>query len=130
MTDSPSRIYHITSRSAWDAAQQRGAYEAESLHTQGFIHISRINQVLRVANAIYTGQTDLVLLEIDPTQLTEELRYEPPDSLISAEHQADETFPHLYGMLNLDAVTQVHEFPPNEDGTFQLPDSIITTDNE
>jgi uncharacterized protein (DUF952 family) len=124
MTDSVRRIYHITSKSAWDAAQKHGFYEAESLHTQGFIHLSKIDQVLRVANAIYAGQADLVLLEVDPSGLKAELRYEPPDVTVPAAHQAEELFPHLYGKLDLDAVTQVYDFPPDADGIFQLPPAI------
>jgi uncharacterized protein (DUF952 family) len=130
MTDPIRRIYHITSKSAWDAAQSRGFYEVESLHTQGFIHLSKVDQVLRVANAIYTGQNDLILLEVDSSRLTAELRYEPPDTMISAEHQDEETFPHLYGTLNVDAVTQIHDFLPNTDSTFQLPGGIMTTDDD
>lgn len=118
------RIYHITTRRAWDAAQQHGKYEAPSLHSQGFIHLSKADQVLRVANAIYADQSDLVLLEVDPVRLKSELRYEPPDMTLPAEHQDDELFPHLYGALNLDAVAQVCDFPSRADGTFELPAGI------
>jgi uncharacterized protein (DUF952 family) len=124
MTDAVRRIYHITSRPAWDTAQQTGHYEAESLHTQGFIHLSKINQILSVANAIYTSQQDLIILEVDPSRVTSDLRYEAPDMAVPAAHKTGDTFPHIYGTLNLDAVTHVHDFPPQSDGTFQLPDSI------
>lgn len=102
-------IFHITSRSAWEAAQRAGDYRAPSLETQGFIHFSDAEQVIRVANALYAGQTDLVLLVVDPAQLSAELRYEPPVEVTGA----TELFPHLYGGLNLNAVTQVVAFPPD-----------------
>lgn len=124
MTTSPDRIYHITTHADWDAAQPQGRYEAPSLQTQGFIHFSTVDQVLRVANAIYTGQTGLILLEVDTARLESELKYEPPDMAVPAEHQTDELFPHLYGPLNVDAVVRVHDFPTGEDGHFTLPDGV------
>jgi uncharacterized protein (DUF952 family) len=95
-------ILHITSRTAWEAAQQAGAYTAPSLETEGFIHFSTPEQVAWVAQRFYAGQTDLVLLEVDPALLAAELRYE--------ESVPGQWFPHLYGALNLDAVRAVRPF--------------------
>jgi uncharacterized protein (DUF952 family) len=106
-------IYHITSRTSWSAAQKADAYTADSLASQGFIHCSNADQVLRVANAIFRHQTDLVLLEIDLTRLKSEVRWEPGTDA------TDEMFPHLYGPLNLDAVVRVLDFPPDADGQFR-----------
>jgi len=111
-------IYHITERKTWQAAQASGDYRAKSLKTQGFIHLSQVEQVARVANVIYAGQTGLVLLYIDPTKLTATLREEPPDPAVPAHHYTGELFPHLYGALNLEAVVDVQDFIPNEDGEF------------
>ena len=108
------RIYHITSRIAWDDAQQQGRYTTPSLANDGFIHCSRADQVLSVANAFYAGQAGLVILEIDTALLA-------PETLSDAN-----LFPHLYGPLNPDAVTAVHDLPPNSDGAFSLPKSLIT----
>jgi uncharacterized protein (DUF952 family) len=106
-------IYHITSRTSWSAAQEQGFYTADSLASQGFIHCSKAEQVLRVANAIYRGQTGLVLLEIDLTALRPEVRWEPGTD------RPDELFPHVYGALDLEAVRRVLDFPPDEDGLFR-----------
>lgn len=105
-------ILHITHRSAWEAAQRDGHYRAPSLDTQGFIHLSSAAQVIRVANAFYRGETDLVLLVVDTVELTAELRYEPP----AEAPESAELFPHLYGALNLNAVMRVVPFPPDADG--------------
>jgi uncharacterized protein (DUF952 family) len=117
-------IYHITTNFAWQAAQAAGEYRAPSLESQGFIHCSKWEQVKGVADTVFRGQTGLVLLCIDPARLTAELREEAPDPIVPAEHQPGERFPHLYGALNLDAVTRVIDFPPQGDGTFMLPDTI------
>ncbi len=106
-------IYHITSSAAWTAARTTGSYVADTLATEGFIHFSTRDQVLRVANSRFAGQTGLVLLAVDPARLSAELRYE--------ESHPGEHFPHLYGPLNLDAVVAVYPFAPQPDGRFQLP---------
>ena len=111
-------ILHITSKSAWSAAQQAGAYTADSLASEGFIHCSKIDQVLRVANAFFPAQSGLVLLVIDPARLSSELRWE------AGTDKADELFPHVYGPVNLEAVISVLDFEPGEDGRFALPPSL------
>lgn len=109
-------ILHITSRAGWVASQPSGSYTPESFEREGFIHCSKQGQVLRVANKFYGGQHGLVLLVIDPARLGPELRWEPGTDA------SDELFPHLYGPLNLEAVTQVLEFEPDAQGHFtRLP---------
>ncbi|HRK90323.1 MAG TPA: DUF952 domain-containing protein [Anaerolineales bacterium] len=109
-------ILHITSKQEWLEAQARGEYVAPSLASEGFLHFSTDQQVLKVANAFYHGRTDLVVLVVDETRLKPEVRWEapagPPVETIS---EAD-LFPHVYGPLNLDAVESVLEFPPAADG--------------
>jgi len=113
-------ILHVTSRAAWLAAQATGQYSADTLTGQGFIHCSRIGQVLRVVNIFYAGQPGLVLLVIDPQRLTSELRWDPGADL------ATELFPHVYGPINLDAVLHAIDFEPGPDGKFHLPASLET----
>ncbi len=115
-------IYHITTRAAWQATTE--AYRADTLDTQGFIHASKREQIAKVANAVYAGQEDLVLLCIDPKRLTSPLKVEPPDPTIPAQHDNQETFPHIYGAINTDAVLKVVAFTPDKDGTFTLPKAI------
>lgn len=117
-----SHIYHITSRAAWQQALQTGEYRPESLAREGFIHFSTREQLLTVANAFYRGQSDLVVLAVETERLHAELRYEPPVHP-KADGEADglpsaALFPHLYGALNTDAVVQVIELIPNEQGGF------------
>lgn len=107
-------ILHITTIDDWETAVAAGEYRADSLTSEGFIHCSTPEQVLMPANAMFAGQTDLILLLIDPARLTAELVYE---DCYESGHQ----FPHIYGPLNLDAVTGFVHFPPNPDGTFALP---------
>jgi uncharacterized protein (DUF952 family) len=115
-------IFHATTRTAWSDAQKKGLYAADLLPGDGFIHCSKADQVLRVADSFFTGQHGLVLLVIDPALLSSELRWEPGVDL------ATELFPHICGPINLDAVVDVLEFEPGPDGKFHLPKSLESAD--
>ena len=91
-------IYHVVSRVAWELAVSKDFYEADSLAAEGFIHLSTKEQVNGVLQRYYKGNTDLLLLHIDETKLIAELKYELAPSV-------NEMFPHLFGRLNIDAVT-------------------------
>jgi uncharacterized protein (DUF952 family) len=103
-------IVHICRREEWEPAIAAGCYRAASLDSQGFIHASRPEQAITTANRFFAGAADLLLLWIDPQRLMAPLVFEPAD---------DESFPHIYGALNLDAVVQVCEFQPEADGVFR-----------
>lgn len=108
-------ILHLTTAEAWSAAQQAGEYRAPSLETEGFIHCSLPEQIAGVANAWFAGQGGLVLLALDSTRLRPEVRMEPGTD------RPEELFPHVYGPINLEAVIQVIEYVPGEDGRFGTP---------
>jgi uncharacterized protein (DUF952 family) len=108
-----SKIYHITTAAAWADARAAGAYSADSLATEGFIHFSTGEQLLWVAERFYRGHAGLLLLTVDTEQLTAELRFE--------EAEPGRLFPHLYGPLNLDAVVATQPFAASPDGSFTLP---------
>jgi uncharacterized protein (DUF952 family) len=115
------KIIHLTSRQAWESAQQDGDYRAASLDAEGFIHCSTTDQIVRVANAFYAGQHGLVLLLVEPDALTAELKWEPPAGPPPDNSAVSEFFPHIYGPLNLEAVVEVLPFEPDDSGRFSLP---------
>lgn len=107
-------FYHMCALSEWVAAQRQGEYRAVSLTTEGFIHASTQEQIVATANRYYRGRQDLVLLGIDRQKLTAEVRWE------AATHGG--LYPHIYGLIPLDAVAQVIPFPCNNEGHFTLPE--------
>ena len=115
-------ICHITTRVAWDAAQESGEFRSPEFDEHGFIHCSTPEQVLLVANAFFRGRTGLVLLMINPARLKSPVHWEPADS---AERLPGFTqnavFPHVYGPINLDAVARTVSLDPTETGSFILP---------
>lgn len=110
-------IFHIVPRSDWLQAQQVGLYAPASLRTQGFIHFSTREQVTRVADFLYAGQFDLLLLEVDADEVATALKHENLDG-------NEELFPHLYSGLDPMLVKRTYPFPPSADGTFILPDEL------
>lgn len=108
-------IYHIATAADWDEARRVGEYttstRGRSLAEQGFIHASTERQVDPVANMIYTGLTDLLVLVIDPRRVTSEIKYESVQGW-------DEPFPHIYGPLNPDAVIEARPLDVSAAGRF------------
>ena len=102
-------IVHICEREAWEAAQESREYRPASLEAPGFIHCSRPEQVLDVANRFYRDAPELLLLWIDPQKVKAEIRWEAADG---------DTFPHIYGPLDIEAVTVVTALIPDEDGAY------------
>lgn len=69
-----------------------------------------MDQVLKVVNAFYRGVPDLVVLWIDPFKVKSEIRWETV---------GEEAFPHIYGLLDIDAVVKVTELIPDDDNYFR-----------
>lgn len=108
-------ILRITTRGQRQQALETGVYTNDSLKTEGFIHCSLPEQVGLVANSRYRGESGLVLLYIDSDRVKPEIRYEGEN----------ERYPHIYGPLNTDAVTDILDFPPENDGRFALPPAFM-----
>ena len=101
-------LLHIAPAVDWERARESGVYAAPSLADEGFIHLSRPEQVQIPANAFYSETAGLLLLWIDPARLRAELREE-------------HGFPHLYGPLDVDAVVAETPLAPWRAGEFELP---------
>lgn len=115
-------IFHITSCEAWADAQQRGDYRTESLETEGFIHCSTDSQVLSVAENFYKGQSGLILLGIEPSLLSSNLRWEPPSGGSPPPGVPEgDAFPHIHGPINLDAVVKILDLEKDSNNKFILP---------
>ncbi|MDH3706954.1 MAG: DUF952 domain-containing protein [Acidimicrobiia bacterium] len=113
-------LLHICGTNEWAAAGP-DTYAPDAFVDDGFIHLSRPDQVERPANRFYTGRSDLVLLVIDARRLpAEALRWEP--SAVPGER--GELFPHLHAPLPRAAVVDVVDFAPGDDGRFDLPPDL------
>lgn len=104
-------IYHLTTVEEWEDAQDRGSYEPPSFQREGFIHCCTKEQIKGVMQRHFKQHENLVQLLIDPARLTERLQYDKDE-------EQQQEFPHIYGPLNIEAVTQIVFLDP------------ITSDNE
>ncbi len=110
-------ILHITGADRWTQAKNLGSYRSNTLTTEGFIHCSTYAQVIGSANRFFKGLHDLVILVIDIDRVTSEIRYEGTDP--------NNLFPHIYGELNIAAVTRVIDLEATADGLFIMPMELI-----
>lgn len=110
-----SIIFHITTKSAFTEAQKSGEYSHESLAREKFIHCSQHYQVCEVADFIFKGQKNLILLAIDESLVQPEIKYEGPSW---------NTFPHIYGAINLNSVVTQFDFVETDRG-FKLPNAAL-----
>ena len=109
------RIYKICPASAWREAERQGVYRGSADDARdGFIHFSTALQVAETAKKHFFGQTGLFLIEVDADVLGEALRWE--------RSRNDELFPHLYGELDLGAVTGIFDMPARTDATHDIPE--------
>jgi uncharacterized protein (DUF952 family) len=112
-------IYHLALASDWQAALEAGEYRVSTLgrtlEQEGFLHASTSSQVRGVADAVYAGvQEPLMLLTIDERRLTVPLQWD-------AVPGAAEPFPHLYGPLDVSAVVLATPLLRDEQGRLEIP---------
>lgn len=114
--DVPAVVYHLALRDEWADAKATadGRYRrstlGQSLDDVGFIHCSKPHQAPVIADLVYAGRDDVVLLTVDTSKVPSEIRVEASD-------RPGETFPHIYGPLPVDAVVREQLVPLAADGT-------------
>ena len=107
-----NHIYHITKKETWNKAVANKLYDFCTLKTDGFIHCSTSSQYLEVANRLFKGETnDLILLAINEVLVDSKIVYENLEG-------GKKLFPHIYGPLNLNAVIEMYNFTKDKRGDF------------
>lgn len=110
-------LFHITTQKQASDAKASGIYTPIEYAKDGFIHCSYLTQVTGVANRIFRGKSDLVLLKINSSVLVSKVVDENLEG-------GTEQFPHIYGELPWSAVLEVIPFIPSPDGIFRLPERL------
>ena len=107
-------IYHMCRREEWDAAVAEGTYGGSSQdRADGFIHFSTKDQIVESAAKHRTGQDGLMLISVDADVLGDALKWE--------ESRGQRLFPHLYGDLPTDTVSEAEDLPLGPDGFHVFP---------
>jgi len=89
-------------------------FEPPSLESEGFVHLSTAEQVLRTANRWFQQAGELRIAILDQEKLGTELRWEDT-------HGHGEDFPHLYAPIPPEALLTVARLPRDEGGKFCRP---------
>ena len=107
-------VYKICPAALWREAQLAGLFRGSEVDLRdGFIHFSSAQQAVETAAKHFAGQPDLLLLYVDTAKLGDGLKWEPS--------RGGALFPHLYGELDLAAVTKVDSLPLGPDGSHKFP---------
>jgi uncharacterized protein (DUF952 family) len=107
-------IYKICPESLWRDASRDGVFlGSEADLRDGFIHFSTAAQVEETAAKHFAGQSGLVLLRVDSEKLGSALKWEAS--------RGGALFPHLYGPLDVSAITRSDPLPLKPDGRHGFP---------
>jgi uncharacterized protein (DUF952 family) len=101
---------HLCPEPHWAAHTGQRHYTPEPFAEEGFIHTTHGDEmVVEIANLFYTADPrPFVVATVDLAKVESETIYEDPDF----------RFPHIYGPLNLDAVTGLRRVLRDDSGRF------------
>lgn len=97
MSERREPLYHLVRASEWDG--NATTYAPPSLAAEGFIHFSTAEQLPATSMRYYADVDDLLVITVDPSVVAGEIVWE--------DLAGNGDFPHLYGPLELTAVTAV-----------------------
>lgn len=101
-------IRHVTTPDEVEGALRTGQLSADSLAESGFIHCCTDAQLDGVLRRFYADRDDVVVVSIETDRLRPELRWEAPshpDGSTATSDESAEEFPHVYGPINIEALS-------------------------
>lgn len=106
--------YKVLTPAEWAAWQVGRAFRGSASDlADGFIHLSLADQLAGTLDRHYAGQAGLVLVAVDLPRVGAALRWEAA--------RGGALFPHVYGVLTLDAVLASGAVERTEGGGVVLP---------
>jgi uncharacterized protein (DUF952 family) len=82
--------------------------------TDGYIHLSTVDQLAETIGKHFAGQSDLQLVAVDLEALGDAVKWEPS--------RGGQLFPHIYGLpITLDVVIAYSPVGYEPDGSLRLP---------
>ena len=100
----PATAYKILTPEQWAQFQADGVFHGAAIDlADGYIHMSAADQVKGTLDKHFSGQTALVIAEVDLAVLGDSIKWEAS--------RGGALFPHIYGPLPMAAVTgtRLHE---------------------
>lgn len=115
-------ILHCMKASLWEDRKYMNTWGHEEIKASGFVHCSSIEYFHRVA-PIFSKEESYVLLCIDESRLTSPVLFEDDSNM-------GRTYPHVYGLINNDAVEMVLPFIRDEKGNYIKNQEFNHIDNK
>ena len=110
-------VYKIVPAALWRQAEVAAVFRGAPVDiADGFIHLSTASQARETAAKHFAGQDGLLLIAVRAATLGSALRWEPS--------RGGALFPHLYGLLPLEAVRDVVPLPLDPDRVHVFPDGM------
>lgn len=108
--------FHLVPQKYFDALDPNIDYTPESFAREGFIHCTDgTDEMARTANRYYQSSNEpYYYLHIDKDRVRARIQYD----------DAAKIYPHIYGVLNRDAIVAVRAARRASDGTFLAPEPL------
>ena len=114
----PDRIaYKVMLATEMEQMQRDGLFRGSPADiADGYIHLSCAAQLVATVDKYFSGVSGLMLATVDLSRLDGAVRWEPS--------RGGQLFPHIYGVLPVDAVVSVLPLERAPDGAVKLPADI------
>ncbi len=109
-------VYVLADAGVLKCARESGLFVPEHYETDGFIHGSSREQLVKSATQFFNEVDNLVALEVEVSSVSSILKFEPGRS--------GTLYPHIYGPLPLTCVKRYIPIPRSPDGSYVLPDVL------
>jgi uncharacterized protein (DUF952 family) len=107
-------VYKVMSAAELKQMQRDGVFRGSPADiTDGYIHLSCGSQLAATLDKHFSGVGGLMLAAVDLSRLGDVVRWEPS--------RGGQLFPHIYGLLPVEAVVSVATLERTSDGTVKLP---------
>ena len=133
--DTRNTIYHIVTMDDLRACIKGNYYRPRTFEQDGFIHCTGDESTSLLVLEDYFAEAArrdaILIMGIDSLRLESDVRYEPPAPVRGAgtSHSQDGAlFPHIYGHLNIDAISGVGKVERVE-GKFVWPSAFVAIEN-
>lgn len=112
-------LFHVAKQNDYYKSLSTGFYGEFSIKKDGFVHCSTVENLVEVANDnLKMIQEKLIILCIETEKLKSKVKWEKRGT-------KGIEFPHVYGMINLDAVIKTINFLKDKNGDFYLPVELM-----
>ena len=112
------KVFKICEEDDWESTKNEGFFlGSETDQSDGFIHFSTSEQLEETLKKYFKSKSPLYLLEVKTDNV--ELVWE-----ISRNNQL---FPHLYGPLPLNMVSQVYRISADDEGKHIIPKQVLNS---